>query len=270
VLVLLAASAPARTATVLEAYTSPSAFAARLGAAGAVQVIDFDDVDTAGQDIVGFEATRYEAATGAVIRSLTDEGQYAGRNFGTREFRAVSPPNAYAPGPIAGVPGTNTTTVVTFSAGGAPGLVAGFGCFFVDADYPDVGPSSLRVFDRDGALLADSGTIAGPNGSRLFRGFVAVDDVEDAPVFAIARAETVSGNEWPPVDVAEGVVLDDFVFSAVPEAPGGLLLAAAAGALALRAGSRPRRSRDPSRRAAGARAPRRRGGTRPQAGTAAQ
>jgi hypothetical protein len=112
--------------------------------------------------VVAFDADRYEAETGAVIRSLTDEGQYVSRTFGRPEaFRAVSPPNAYAPGPIATVPGSNTTTVVTFTIGGALGLVAGFGCYFIDADFPALGPSSFAVFDADDALLAETGVVSG-------------------------------------------------------------------------------------------------------------
>jgi hypothetical protein len=244
-LLLLAAPLPAAGATVFEVYDKLAPFVARLGGSAAVEGVDFDDIATSSADeIVAFDADRYEAETGVVIRSLTDEGQYVSRTFGRPEaFRASSPPNAYAPGPIAAVPGSNTTTVVTFSVGGSPGVVAGFGCTFIDADFPALGPSSFAVFDGDDALLAESGLVSGPNRSKIFRGIVAIDDAKDVPVPAIASVRIVSGNEWPFVNVAEGVVLDDFTFSTVPEAPGPGLLAVAAAALALRgASSRPRRT----------------------------
>lgn len=230
---LLGAAAAAHAGVVFETYTDRPAFEARLGS---VQVIDFDDIDTSQQDPAAFAADRYEAATGAVITGATDEGQYASRGFGfPGEFDAVSNPNVFAPGPISAVTGTNTTTRVTFSDGGAPGVVAGFGAFFIDADFPQLGPSSLGVFDADGGFLAEIDPISGGNGSQLFRGIVAVDDVTDQPIAAIGSAQLVSGDEFPSVDVSEGVVLDDFVFSTVPEPSGPLLLAAAAVALACRA-----------------------------------
>jgi hypothetical protein len=239
-LLLLAAPLPAASATVFEVYDQLPLFVARLGGAAAIRTVDFDDIATSGGNVVAFDADRYEAATGAVIRSLTDEGQYVSRTFGfPSDFQPVSAPNAYAPGPVAIVTGTNTTTLVTFTTGGAPGVVSGFGCFFIDADFPGIGPSSFSVFDREDGLLTGTGVVSGADGSQLFRGIVAVDDVGDVPVPVIASVRIVSGNEWPSVDVGEGVVLDDFTFSAVPEPAGGLLLAA--GSLALQATRRRRR-----------------------------
>lgn len=234
---------PAGAATVFEIYDAETPFRARLGGAAAVELVDFDDIATPGHDVVGFDADRYEADTGAVIRSLTDEGQYVSRSFGFQDFRAESPPNTYAPGPIATATGTNTTTVVSFTTGGAAGVVSGFGCYFIDADFPAIGPSSFAVYDRNGALLAETGAVSGPNGKGVFVGIVAVDDVKDAALPVIAEVRIVSGNEWPAVDVGEGVTLDDLMFSTVPEASGPWLLASAAAALALRGGSRrPRRA----------------------------
>jgi hypothetical protein len=71
--------------------------------------------------------------------------------------------------------------------------------------------------------------------------------VKDAPVPAIATVRIVSGNEWPFVNVSEGAVLDEFVFSTVAEAPNPWLLAGAAAALALRGAERRRRARSSSR-----------------------
>jgi hypothetical protein len=128
--------------------------------------------------------------------------------------------------------------VVEFLVAGAPGLVAGFGAVFVDADFPGLGPSSLTVLDAQGQFLFEIDSISGSNGSQLFRGIVAVDEGSNQPVALIGMigsAQLVSGSEWPDVDVNEGVVLDDFVFATpVLEPAQPLLLAAGALALARR------------------------------------
>ena len=113
--------------------------------------------------------------------------------------------------------GTNTTTFVTFSTPAGPAAISGFGVFFIDADFPQLGPSSIALFDEESMLLFDSGTISGSNASQIFRGIVAVDDVSGRPTPAIWTVRLISGCEWPTVDICEGVVLDDFVFSRVPE-----------------------------------------------------
>jgi len=83
--------------------------------------------------------------------------------------------------------------VVTFHSGDQPGLVAGFGLYFIDADWPDwptpgAGACSLKIFDSDGQELADSGTASGGNGEQLFLGFVAVDTGTNTPIPVVARA----------------------------------------------------------------------------------
>jgi hypothetical protein len=223
-----ASSAPMAEAAILfETYNSRSAFEARLG--GNPSVIDFEDIDTSVIDPRQFSTDRYRDSTGAIIRGETDEGQYASRSFGfPSDFPPTSGVNIYAPGPVGLVVGTNTTTLVTFLSGGQPAAVTGFGAVFIDADFPGLGPSSLSVFDLEDSFLATTGTISGGNASQLFRGIVAVDDATDTPTPVIGLVELVSGNAWPTVETfdSEGVVLDDFVFSTVPEPLQGLLSAA--------------------------------------------
>ena len=140
--------------------------------------------------------------------------------------------------------GTNTTTWVTFfDLQGRVGAVAGFGTVFIDADFPCCGPSSFTVYGLHDQQLFDSGTISGPNGSKLFRGVVAVNDESGSPVRAIGSVRLISGDEWPTVDISEGVALDDFVFSVVPEPSSGTLQSAASLALAVMFGARVRSRR---------------------------
>lgn len=203
----------AAAAVGVEEYSDRAAFEARL--AGDVRIVDFDDVETSGDAAVPFAADRYAATKGIVITGT--DGQYASRTFTfPRDFNPSSPPNMYAPGPISTSPSDpgGHDTDVTFVAGGLPALVAGFGAVFIDADYPDYGPSSLAVFDAGDAQLAISIPIVGPNASRRFRGWVTVDGATGQPVAAIARAHVVNGSEWPPRDIDDGVPLDDFVFGA--------------------------------------------------------
>jgi hypothetical protein len=64
-------------------------------------------------------------------------GQYASRDFGfPRITTPNSSPNMYAPGAIEDTTGGGNATEVTFVAGDAPALVAGFGAVFVDPDLP--------------------------------------------------------------------------------------------------------------------------------------
>jgi hypothetical protein len=173
-------------------------------------VVNFDDVDTSTTDPAPFAADRYQLSHGVVIGAEGGGGQYAGRTFSWGdEFRPVSSPNTYSPGPPWGY---ERTTVVTFHSGGQAALVAGFGLYFIDADWPGDGPSSLKVFNTDGGKIGDSGTVSGGDGEQLFFGFVAVDANTGTPIPVIARALVTAGSGWPEDDNNEGVVLDDFVF----------------------------------------------------------
>ena len=206
----------AHAQTVIAVLTDREAFEKRLG--DGLQVIGFDDVKTEDADPVGFKPDRYADKTGAIIIGHARGGQFVSRSFDfPGEFVPSSAPNMYAPGPISRKTGEARVTSVTFSVERRAGVVAGFGAVFIDADYPRLGPSYLKVYDADGKLLGTTGTISGRNASQLFRGIITVDVDSGKPVAAIAKVQIVSGDEWPSVDIREGVALDDFVFSR-PEA----------------------------------------------------
>jgi len=220
----------------IETSTQRAAFEACLKQP--IRTVDFDDIDTSHSDPVSFDSDRYAASAGVIIKGT--EGQYVDESFGfPDEFVPSSSPNMYAPGPKATgsrrlaplywEPEEVTVrpmcrprslgghrTQVTFVADGSAAAVAGFGAVFIDADFPAIGPCMMRAFDSSGNELASWSGFSGKNGSKLFRGIVALND-KGQPVPAIFRVEIVNGNEWPSVDVGEGVTLDDFVF-AVPVA----------------------------------------------------
>jgi len=215
-----------RAETVLAVFTDREAFEKRLG--GRLHVIGFDDVETEDGTHVRFRHDRYVYATGAIINGQAEGGQFVSRSFGhAKDFIPSSAPNMYAPGPIPErtreavyapaprprIKGEAQVTSVTFSVERRGGVVAGFGAVFIDADYPRLCPSYLEAFDSDRKLLGTTGTIAGRNASQLFRGIIAVDVDSGKPVPVVAEVRIVSGDQWPPLDVSEGVVLDDFVFS---------------------------------------------------------
>ena len=206
---------PGSAAIAVEVYADRTMFESRLGAS--VQVVDFDDVTTTSpSDIVGFAADRYAVTKGVVITGK--QGQYVSQTwtFPSDFGNPPSAPNSYAPGPMSTAQDAGGhETDVTFVSGVGSTAVAGFGCIFIDADYPQSGPSGLEIYDTSDAQLATEGPVSGPNGSKVFRGLVTVDDQTNQPVAAIARVRVVNGDEWPPRDVDEGVVLDDFVFGPI-------------------------------------------------------
>ncbi len=185
----------------LEKYTDRTSFEARLN--GRFNVVDFDDVDTSGDEPVSIEPDRYQATAGIIISG--EQGQYVDDTFGfPNEFRAVSSPNMYAPGP----PATGNTppprgghhTDITFSVDGQRAAVAGFGVVFIDADFPGIGPSGIAIFDHNERQIGSESEFKGTNGSQLFQGLVVVDDQGD-PTPVIFGVHLVNGNEWPAVDV---------------------------------------------------------------------
>ncbi len=195
----------------IEVYTDRSLFEARLG--GSVSVVDFDDIDASTEDFVAFDSDRYKDSLGIVITGT--EGQYAGETFGFPEdYVPSSSPNMYAPGPMTDDSSGGHETEVTFVVGGEAAAVAGFGAVFIDADFPDFGPSGISVFDGNGARLAEVEGFLGGEGEGVFRGLVAVAENGD-PTPVILRVELVNGNSWAATtsDCCEGVTLDDFVFS---------------------------------------------------------
>lgn len=204
------------TAVTLEVYTDRAQFEARLQ--GCLELVDFDDVDTSGPEMVSIAADRY-AGRGIIITGT--DGQYVDESFDYPDaFPPLSPPNMYAPGPPALSSDPSGTggheTQVSFVACDEPAAVAGFGAVFIDADYPAIGQSSLTVYDEAGNVLHEE-PVSGGNAEPLFRGVVAVDG-DGKPVSGIHKVRLVNGNNWVRVLEGEGVTLDDFVFS-VPRAP---------------------------------------------------
>jgi len=180
----------------VEVYTGKSSFINRLGGAPMMNVVNFDDIDASGSMWVPFLSDRYRDTHGIIVTG--QDGQYASTNFMSfDDFVPASRPNMYAPGPIdtdseSGHAGGNTTEIA-FVSGGTAGLTAGFGLYFVDADYPKDGRCSLAVYDSDGNILGSFNQIKTADKGRLFVGLVALDTMTGQPVSAIARAIVVNG-----------------------------------------------------------------------------
>lgn len=229
--VALLALAPAARGQALnvERYDSVAAFKARL-ARFPVKTVDFDAIGSSGSDSIPFPAGKYRMKQGMIITG--EGGQRVGRSFGRPEdFVPPSQPNLYAPGPVdttgtSGSAGGNETDV-TFFAGAGGIRAAGFGCHFVDADRPQGGPSSIRLYLPGGGLLADSGAITTAHGGKAFVGFVAVSTATDQPVAAIDRVRIVNGSGWPGNGWNEGVALDNFMAGTAAYAVTGKVLTAA-------------------------------------------
>jgi hypothetical protein len=205
---------PLWAGVVPEFYTDRAAFETRLAE---FSTVDFEDIDTGTVDPAPFSSDRYLDSKGIVITG--EDGQYASRHFQyPAEYPPVSGVNIYAPGPIAEDGGGNYTDF-TFFYGGTASAVAGFGAYFIDADWPDLGQCSLAARDDQGALLAIDDDISGANASQLFRGIVMVDDSTGEPTPVIASVHAVTGNGWPAGWNNEGVVLDDLIFG-TPAATG--------------------------------------------------
>jgi hypothetical protein len=196
-----------------EWHTDRAEFVKRLR--NRVREVNFDDLDTSRSETVSFSADRYAKKKGIIITG--DGGQYVSRTFGfPDQYPSVSAPNLFAPGPMAHRNATGAAggfrTDVTFTVGGQPAGVAGFAALFIDADHPDIGPSSLRIFDRLGKSLGEARAVKGGNASQVFCGVLAVDGAGN-PVPAIGRVHLVNGRNWPGVNEGEGTALDDFLFA---------------------------------------------------------
>ena len=194
----------AAAATTFEVYTDRDAFEARVGGAGVVRVVDFDDIDTSAIDPVSFPTARYRGEKGATI--LGADGQFASRSFGVPlVLPPVSPPNVYRP------PYNETT--VYFWAGFEMTNVAAAGVTFVGTDYPAGGPSRLHVRNGNGSVQFETGFVTG-SGPHLFRGIVAVDDQTNQPTPAIFELRIVAGPDYP--ETSGEHALDDLEFT-VPQ-----------------------------------------------------
>lgn len=197
----------------VEQYTDVALFKARL-AGFPVKLVNFDSIKTATKDPVSFAADKYRMSLGMVITG--QGGQYASRKFRIpKDFQPVSKYNMYAPGPIdwtdtSGAAGGNATDV-TFYAGDGDIAAAGFGVYFIDADWPGSGPCSLQVYEAGDVLLGDTGEVTTGNAKHTFRGFVAIESSSNEPAAVITRAHIVNGSGWAGNKYNEGAALDNFL-----------------------------------------------------------
>lgn len=167
--------------------------------------VNFDDVDTSGEDPVAIEADRYFDSHGILI--VGEGGQFVDDEFEwTDDYISVSSPNMFAPGPAV-LEGGGYNTEVSFA-----GCVSGFGAFFIDADFPELGPSSLQAENDKGEAIYTSTEIFSESGSSMFHGVVMVDDDGNIQP-AISQVNLVNGSVWPMSSCCDGVTLDNFVFS---------------------------------------------------------
>jgi hypothetical protein len=188
-------------------YESMADFEAALGTDMAK--IDFDDVDTSAEDPVSIDTDHYLSSHGATITG--EGGQYVDESFRWSDYSSVSSPNMYAPGPaIEEAGGFNTD--VAFEAGGEDACVRGFGAVYIDADFPELGESSLTVYGTDRTSLHSESGFSSESAASLFRGMVAFD-AEGSSQPAIGSVHLVNGSAWPMSSCCDGVTLDDFVFS---------------------------------------------------------
>jgi hypothetical protein len=212
-MVVLAVCLPASASTVvIKKYTTPAAFKAAL-AGFPVKIANFDDINTGKKDLASFSANRYRSGAGMIIAG--QGGQYASRKFRLpADFVPVSKRNMYAPGPVAWTgpaPTGGYTTDVTFSAGSGSILAAGFGCYFIDADWPGDGPAFFTAYDAANTALGGTDIVVTANAKHAFVGLVAVDSGSGLPVPAFKRVHINSGNGWLGNNDNEGVALDDFM-----------------------------------------------------------
>jgi hypothetical protein len=215
----LAILAPAAHAAVIfEVYNNTAAFDSRLGFAP--RVVNFDDLDTSETDPLPFPSNQYKYSHGLLIEG--EDGQFASSTFDPgSNMPPTSLPNEYAPGPESDVTGQGgNVTDFKFFDGVVPGVVAGFGVFFIDPDNPGDGPSSFSLFGASNNLLTSSGTVSGGDGSQIFRGIIAIDDGTNQPTAVIARANVITGDGWAGNPDNEAVALDDVRFPQ-PQTPAG-------------------------------------------------
>ena len=172
-----------------------------------ILIVDFDDVNTSSEEPVLIEADRY-ADSHKVYITGTD-GQYVDDEFlWTSDYNSTSGTNMYAPGPIE-IDGGGHTTNVHFKDNDC---AYGIGVMFIDADFPEIGPSGIEIFDSNSGLLEEISHFSSENGEAVFRGFVTLDE-HDIPVKAIASSRINNGNVWPTSSCCDGVVLDDLMFA---------------------------------------------------------
>ena len=197
---------------VIHTYYSPAAFKAAL-ASFPVKTVTFDGIKTGKKDLASFPANKYRGSAGMIIKG--QNGQYVSHAFRLpSDFVPVSKRNMYAPGPVAWTgpaPVGGYTTDVTFFAGNASILAAGFACYFIDADYPLDGPANFTLYDATDTALGDTGVVTTLNAKHKFVGLVVVDSVSGLPVPVLSRVHINSGQGWLGNNNNEGVALDNFM-----------------------------------------------------------
>ena len=191
VLAIILGTQAVHAAILIESYTDQAAFEARLGS---TNLVDFEAITTSTDTsaFAAFASDFYEASEGIVITG--QDGQFASRGFNfPTAFPAVSGVNTYAPGAPANIgaafgSGGNRTTV-SFLDGGANAQTAGFGLYFIDADFPNLAASGFSIFGDDGVEIGSTGTVSSSvNASQLFVGLVTVDSDTTLPVPIISSA----------------------------------------------------------------------------------
>ncbi|MBM76207.1 MAG: hypothetical protein CMK59_12460 [Proteobacteria bacterium] len=172
-----------------------------------IVIVDFDDVNTSSEDPVFIEADRYAESHNVYITGT--DGQYVDDEFlWTSDYNSTSGTNMYAPGPIE-IDGGGYTSMVHFKDNDC---AYGIGVMFIDADFPEIGPSGIEIFDSNNDLLGSTSQFSSENGEAVFRGFVALDE-HNTPVKSIASSRINNGNVWPTSSCCDGVVLDDLMFA---------------------------------------------------------
>ena len=171
-----------------------------------INVVDFEDVNTSSADPVFIEIDRYLASHGVYITGT--DGQYVDDEFlWTSDYNSTSGTNMYAPGPIE-IDAGGFTTMIHFQE---ESCVYGIGVMFIDADFPELGPSGLEIFDSNEEQLQETTEFSSTSGEAIFRGFLTLDEQGNI-VKGIASSRIKNGNVWPMSNCCDGVVLDDLMF----------------------------------------------------------
>ena len=171
-----------------------------------INVVDFEDVNTTSDEPVSIESDRYLISHGVYITGT--DGQYVDDEFlWTSDYNSTSGTNMYAPGPIE-IDAGGFTTTIRFQE---ENCVYGIGMMFIDADFPELGPSGIEIFNFNEEQLQETTGFSSPSGSAIFRGFITLNEQGNI-VKGIASSRITNGNVWPMSNCCDGVVLDDLMF----------------------------------------------------------